>query len=219
MSCQQHSNPLAYTLQKRELIGNGYRPLMDLLSQGSWSTICSRFNIINPFTETTMHMYRNACMCTCVHVYMLVRMYFPPQSPAAIGCLTPAAEDILIWSWHIKAAEEQMLNTEFLAYISPWRYQSHTCSSLFIKAVALLVLFVIFLLGNSGTSEPTPSSQSALLGSFFASARTTPCNSSFLRNWASPTTVKSKQKFISYKNLSWLKCSENKDSGIPLFWY
>lgn len=60
-----------------------------------------------------------------------------------------------------------MLKTDFLAYISPWWYQSHTCSSLFIKAITLLILFIIFLLGNSGASEPTPSSQSALLGSPF----------------------------------------------------
>lgn len=60
-----------------------------------------------------------------------------------------------------------MLKADFLAYISPWRYQSHTCSSLFIKAIALLILFIIFLLGNSGTSEPTPSSQSALFGLSF----------------------------------------------------
>lgn len=58
-----------------------------------------------------------------------------------------------------------MLKTDFLAYISPWRYQLHTCSSLFIKAIALLILFIIFLLGNPGASEPSPSSQPAPLGS------------------------------------------------------
>ena len=103
-----------------------------------------------------------------MHGYMLVCVYFLPQSQAAIAYLTPAAEDILIWSQHIKAAEEQMLKTDFLAYICPWRYQLHTSSRLFIKAIALLILFIIFLLGNAGTSEPAPSSQSALLGpSFF----------------------------------------------------
>lgn len=60
-----------------------------------------------------------------------------------------------------------MLKTDFLAYISPQRYWSHTCSSLFIEAIALLILFIIFLLSNSGTPEPTPSSQSVLLGSSF----------------------------------------------------
>lgn len=67
----------------------------------------------------------------------------------------------------MKAAEEQMLKPDLLPYISPWWYWSHTCSSLFIEAIALLILFIIFLLGNSGTPESTPSSQSILLGSLF----------------------------------------------------
>lgn len=69
MSCQQHSNPLAYTLQKREIIGNEYRPLMGPLCQSYLSTILNPFHIISPSTGTTMHMYKNACMCIFVHMY------------------------------------------------------------------------------------------------------------------------------------------------------
>lgn len=58
-----------------------------------------------------------------------------------------------------------MLKTDFLAYIGPWQYQLHTCSSLFIKAITLLILFIIFLLGKPGASEPSPSSQPAPRGS------------------------------------------------------
>lgn len=95
-------------------------------------------------------VWKGMYVCVCVYILFSV---FPSLFLAAVGSLTLAAKDLSIWSEHIKAAEDQMLKTDFLAYISPWRYQSHTCSSLFIKAIALLTLFIILLLGNSGEAK------------------------------------------------------------------
>lgn len=99
-------------------------------------------------------VWKGMYVCVCIPFSVL-----PPLFLAAVGSLTLAAKDLSIWSEHIKAAEDQMLKTDFLAYISPWRYQSHTCSSLFIKAIALLILFIILLLGNSGAAKLISSSQ------------------------------------------------------------
>lgn len=104
----------------------------------------------------SISVWKGMYVCVCVYILFSV---FLPLFLAAVGSLTLAAKDLLIWSERIKAAEDQMLKTDFLAYISPWRYQSHTCSSLFIKAIALLILFIILLLGNSGAAKLISSSQ------------------------------------------------------------
>lgn len=58
-----------------------------------------------------------------MHVYVCIYIIYsviPPLSLAAVGSLTLAAKDLLIWSEYIKAVEDQMLKTDFLEYISLW---------------------------------------------------------------------------------------------------